>query len=719
MTTATVENKVSEAVAPETWPRFRFAQRKFGKRWVVVPALEDRALAKRGLKLAGPIRDASNLDEADRNKLLALITAPRWDQTPEQAAEESILLAFCPYTEALPPIDLDVAPGATKDEVAEARAALTRAAKSQWAGARLAWARTGGRGYHVDLRASVSVASPLLLQAVGSLVRGLAQEAGVPLLSSFREKAGRPPVVVDDTLFQRVAASRGVQWRLMGSTREESGRRKSPVLPIEGQPDWTTVPTHLIAGELVRLEEAQKSVPTLAEARAAGAEARARNAVVQLRVAEGGLPTVAKLLHQHLPPSGKRHHYREAASGWLIRRGIPEATVAATIAAATGDRKDAEAAARSTTFRLQAGRNVYGIGKLTQLTSELVVDAFKAALEKDLCAGDVAVGRLDQFPSREDRKWLSSLIEPAYDAKKEKLAKAIKRAAHCGWTRESDRCKGCDRTFGTRHLAAENAVCPHCAFARGRDLHRWFAQKLPKRLHVTLARLPDDSLSTAQRFKAKAKKLTPKAAKPYVRMMIAPGWLAILAENDEGVSGAYELMWDRDITDSEFRAAWVNRHGALSMLNPLLFARAKRLKKWIATRDSKSMLEDGWATKVIESTAGVEARKALPWPSKKTLRELAKEASKQRRAELGLVEDVCRADGTSPCCGSKVWHDVVAPNGVIVCSRDDRRWRFPEACKQVRNYVKGTFGAGSTITQQRDGTVRYRPAPRPATPPRL
>lgn len=213
--------------------RFRIGQRDFGASpWLVCPFLPDAELASQGWKLAGPGRDASALSFGEREELGWLLDMAIKQQSPEDHARETELLERCPYTTYVPPIDIDVA---------EESAAFKKIGGPQEAyGAALRyaqilhqtcqevglgepdWHRTNARGgTHGDLLAPEEIADAQLLLYVRALVQRAARIANVPLLSQqpHRKEERRHAVYVDDTLFSRTTAKRGVQWRLVGASK--------------------------------------------------------------------------------------------------------------------------------------------------------------------------------------------------------------------------------------------------------------------------------------------------------------------------------------------------------------------------------------------------------------------------------------------------------------------------------------------------------------------
>ncbi len=216
-------------MTPGTWPRFRFAQRAFGSSpWLLAPALLDVTLSGQGWKLAGPARNASALSSEEQAELLVLLGLPKARQNAQGDARERELLARCAFLGPLPPLDLDVVKGTPRADVLAAARRLDGACVAHGWG-RPAWRDTGGRGLHGDQVAPKGLEAVDLLRAVGRLIaEKIAPAAGVPLISSYREREGRPPIVLDDSLFEKDATGRAGVWRLVGAARPD-GRKKTPI----------------------------------------------------------------------------------------------------------------------------------------------------------------------------------------------------------------------------------------------------------------------------------------------------------------------------------------------------------------------------------------------------------------------------------------------------------------------------------------------------------
>ncbi len=219
--------------------KFRLAQRDFGAaRWWPIAVESDESLSGKGWKLAGPTRDASSLPLNEFRELVWLCSTASSDLTEDQDKRLAELLERSPFTDHIPPIDVDVNDESTEFDITKARATAHRfalAMRTELAKVGLgspSWHTTNDRGgLHGDMLSPSGIKSTHLIRAVGALVRKAAKAAKVPVLSQLPHKKNqRPAVYVDDSIFNREADRRGVQWRLVWSRK---GPDKPPKVPVD------------------------------------------------------------------------------------------------------------------------------------------------------------------------------------------------------------------------------------------------------------------------------------------------------------------------------------------------------------------------------------------------------------------------------------------------------------------------------------------------------
>lgn len=719
-----------------TWPLFRFAQRNFRGRWEVAPAIPDKRLAQVGYRLGGPYRDASALSERERVELYDLIASAKDAQTTEDRGREAELLSRCPFGGPMPPIDLDVKEGTDREVLRQAAEDFTAASCLGLLGA-YRWHTTGGKGLHGDWEAPPGCFSTLLLRAMGQRLREFARAAKLPLLSDHRLKEDRPPVVVDDSLYERDADARGVVWRLAGSQREEGGV-KLPIggidfdYPIQERTVKDIVLNFadylrqveswdLRADELrAALEEpGERRIVAARYAATAGIRRQAQNLrrlekmPIDLGPSIAGLKHVAAQLVDNDPGHGRRHELRLAVAGWLLSSRIQSNVVAATLAS-LGDVEDANDAVRTTEARVNCGENVKGIGFIRRVYGEPLAAALRGALHADLAKAGVAVD-LRQRLTTEDRqtlrdaaqiasgKWdalMASLPEEhalrrKYTGKGGPHATALRRAAKCGFARQRSECEGCGKGDAPRWISAENFLCPHCAAKWAAAMDDWIDKKwASESVSCYVRKLNDDSLETCL---AERKMLRYKLDcgmfhySTNARFIMAPGYLAVVSTHPgtssivESVYGTMSLPEDR-MTDIEE----VRRR-----LAPVLAARASRLRQFLATKNLDALATDGWVTRVVSTKCGRKAKEFFPWPTKLDLRAHHIRTVKREKDLEDLSHEDALVEAKIPCgerrtkcCNAHYVWKLLTDKGEVAASRRDKPWTSEEAYHFIREFAQ-------------------------------
>lgn len=552
-------------VRPRTWPEWRFVQRKFGQcQWLVGPNISDESLSAVGFKLAGPSRSAASLSPEDQEKLLRLLSKPTKAQTDEERLEEISLLSKCPYGGYMPPVDIDVTHEATKEMIEAARLTIESVLGLEGWG-RVRWAHTGGKGVHGDQVAPKDLWSPLLLKAFGRKIQEIAHKAQIPLLTEgHRSKIDRPAIIIDDSLFERTASSRGLMWRLIGAERPETKKKKTALegqLPCPLPPPQADVEKKLIeilAEETLRPKSSAKKFIRPRPHKELNGKV---------------LQHVFDHLAKNIPASGARHPVRLAVAAWLLKNQVPLDSAAATIAA-LGDSHDAKAAVDTTNRRLGAGLPTRCTKFLTETMGEQFVFWLGQYFHKDMTEHKVPFADLKRYLTTDERNILKAAgamgrvkadafarhiysqlppIPPQYTPlgrikkypkptdefmahhnipaavqtsirglwkcfrEANTRANACSRAANCGWIEQRDRCdetdvgedgvKGCGKELRKFRIVAERATCPHCALARARAIRDWCLEKWPEKVTFFVHELQDKSLGAAKAFLKKVRSL--------------------------------------------------------------------------------------------------------------------------------------------------------------------------------------------------------------------
>jgi hypothetical protein len=693
-----------------TWPRFRFAQRNFKGLWELVAAVSDEELSKVGYKLGSPWRSAADLDVTGRALLETLLLKRGDDLSDEERSNLAALLAKCPYLGPIPPIDFDVAKGTPRDEVVKV-AELFRL-RFQQAGCGLIELRsTGGKGIHGDQEAPDSFSSPLLLLAYRKLIRTVATQCGIPLLSDHMPKEGRPSVVIDDTLFNRQPEARGVLWRLVGARREDTGKVKLPLNETLSREKDSAYPygRPVACNQLYILNNAIQEIHReRAEIEADSARPAPSISVEDAPFAKvtkkapipgfgkEPLKKVAEVLGKALPPEGKRHEFRLAVAGWLLRAGIPQRNTARTLILA-GDTQDAIAVTKTTQARLDSGLKAVGFKRLLEIVGANYSGQLKDALAADLTKVE-HFGVLDRFMTDREREILKAASKIAKENGETTKAKALMLAAWCGRNKDHGNCEGCGQCVSKRFLVSERAACPHCAFARARDLVTWITNKWPTKLTIAHSKISDDSVEAARAEKKRLKAMVCPEISKKLRWIIAPGMVVCLSHDEEAIPYiSYAFGSDN--------AKFTSRFQALSTLIPMLTARTRRLRTYLADENAEALAADAWAGRVVETKAGREANTFLAWPSKAEARLLAKNASRARKGlpPVASLAEAAAEASISPCCKAGVMHDLIHENR-IVAKRNDRAWDFESAYNHCQGLtLKGVFRTYETLVIRKDG----------------
>lgn len=416
------------------------AQRDFGAcQWEVADAVEDHVLAAQGWKLAGPGRDASDLSPEERSELFTYLTTSVGFLDKTERARESELLERCPFFTWIPPIDLDVASDVPKSTTLMVAQRVNEAARRR--GLLPLWFTTGGSGLHGDMRTTKR--HRMLMAWYLAEIRAVANACGVALLSSYRKTAGRPEIVIDDTLFERDPGKRGVLWRLAGSTRREGGTKallqhkwSDDPLPTSPVPDRETADDK---GALMRLDGRRESERVQRDERAKRRALRPK-AVPLVELTGRLLDNFSKSVAAVLPGEGSRHFVRMALAGYLMQAGVPESVAETTLVVSTDDPQDAVKAVRST--YQQDPDTVTGYKYLRKELGPKAARQLAMALGQDLTVagiqpGETAVALASASDStsfgrsREDRYFFDLLTGLAQEEKRPS-ANALRGAASCG-----------------------------------------------------------------------------------------------------------------------------------------------------------------------------------------------------------------------------------------------------------------------------------------------
>ena len=739
---------------PYTWPQFRFAQKDVGKhKWDLVAAYPDVVTSgpdfdgSGGRKAGSTWRDASALSEDEAQELLLLLAQPKKKSdfvaddevlTPEENRRLASLLERCPYTGLLPPLDVDVK-GVSQEEAFDAARRIHVACIEVGLGVP-AWHTTGNTGLHGDLWAPDDFKHPWLLYGLLSLVQDVARRASVPLLSENQDKAARPPICLDDTLYNRKPNGLGSVWRLKGAIHNKGGRRKEPIdigfgLVNYPQPGARSVISAACDRALKNHELEKTRFPSSSFQTDTGSFRE------PIPTPPGALEFIVDAIRKHLPGSG-RHNYRLALASWLKELGFSDATVIATLkggaCGASDALDDAEAVVGYTTARLRAGLNHIGMswlrgdptskGKSGKHEGKIGPKA-AAELEAALANFIAAHPECKDLVRRRERR-----SNPAVASKKDRDFCAVAsrvsfdRAIDAEYEEDDATARGeHERAAEKKALAAKlrkrsrnlktisrcRTLAPELHDAEGNVLARY---SLPCAmggctgcLHVaTLAKLEfigrhwpdkprycfaelelnDKSVEAIRRVRADKGRYLHASN---VRFFYGPGrilavWLGESRWETNNVRQWFSELKNHGLATARSCSEGTRSNGVwtgnskdaiVAKVAQVLRARSTYVRALLDRGDANAIASDDWMFKQRQTTSGRQS--GLKWPTAKDAKLVAKELAKLRAEQLGQAWEDGPVDGV---------HVLKNLAGVEIARREDYPWTFREACKAEDAFLK-------------------------------
>lgn len=669
--------------------------------WVLVGSLPDRELAERGALLAGPEIDRDALREVGLDDALVAIVENERLDSAERDRQLEDLLRVCPRSRYLPPIDLDVAPGHTRAEALAWARRLEPELVRDGLSAPL-WHRTGGMvGVHGDLFAPVGFQHPDLLEIARFLVVKAARRIGLPLISDHVGIEGRPPVVLDDGLFRRNPERRGVVWRLSGALKPKGGIKTAIDLD-DVEIDYTgepTTPARLDAfAEAAAVVERQREI----DGTRFGRKRRRRPvAPLALPASTTFLPLTAAALTRHMTP-GSRHEPRLAFAGWLMGvLGVAQAIVESTLVHAGSSNDDARDAVDSTRRRLDTGSGCYGLPKLQDKLGGAACVELRNALERD----GVAAARKAYWTDHERRLLMRVSRAVAYD---HPGRRALTAGARCGTFSMPYECEDHGPQGVRRNVEEREITCPHCREAR-----------IASRLEVMRETLKGDRFGVlvvpcdvANPDRLRALVLARRAGKalfPFGRRRWLVGHDHVLIACDapeirsardmirrlaskaapdrghraeRGEGRAWRAIQDFKILPEHARE--VTKAELLELMARTWRQPGVELQGLVETDDEAAVASFPWLQKTnfVRTGADKNGRSLIPWPSKKAIRERAKQKAIAARGGIDptLCDHETGCDETGhpiPCMRPYRVHVDHVPTGMRL--RDEPYiGRFPE-----------------------------------------
>lgn len=681
-------------------PRADHDGKKIEAPWIPVGSESDEALAARyggGPLLVSPEFDVSVLrEQGSDDELRLLLTGDYVLKTREEnEARWRELIEQCPRRRP-PPFDLDVRDASVPraNVLAKARELSAAAARR---GLFLNWHESGGNGLHGDIDVPSDFAHPELLDIllVGAFL-SIAHETTTDLLSKHRDKATRPDIVLDDTLFTRHASSRGVLWRPVGATKPKTGRQKRPINVEDGSyvDARATIPcTRAFIDDCLATWERQRELSGHF-----GKRTRRRGPVDPVKLPEGTvvLAHTARALARLATAAAGRHMVRLAVAGWLVGLNVDAQVVENTLAGSVGNAADARDAVNSTAQRIKAGLPVMGLSRLQDVLGGTAFLEVKRALVLD----GVAKAAKSRWTDS-DRSFLMRLHRAVDTDFPGRLA--LRDGARCQTFSMLAECEDHGASSAKLNVEERELTCPHCRerrIAAALEVMRdtWHAPNY----HVLFVRPRPGAVDHMEELRAALRAGRALVARPR-RYLVANEYVLFVFPADQ-LEPAFELGWwlknpqEPPADHKREHAKWEAVHGfgiksedcrVVSKAEVFeLVAAARRspglaLQELVEARDEAGVLGFPWLNKknVHRVGADKEGREHFPWPSAKSIRDRAKARAIAERGGIdpGLCDHETGIDDMGcpiPCMKPLLVHVDHLPTGVRL-TEEPYVGRFP------------------------------------------
>lgn len=212
---------------------YRLASKRWHARWRLTPtpdgtlaSIDDDAMARAGFVLAGPVLDLGVLEDEEHQELLDLLGRPSKDLEHREYNRQSDLLSRVPRLGCLPPLDIDINPASASYDPKKVPEQTWTAANSlsdtlEYLGlGRPVWYTSNDEGGLHGQLDPAQLEHPDLLRLIHPLLLEAAALLNIPTLAGQpSELAKRAPWYLDDSLFVRYPGSRGVLWRMPGTSK--------------------------------------------------------------------------------------------------------------------------------------------------------------------------------------------------------------------------------------------------------------------------------------------------------------------------------------------------------------------------------------------------------------------------------------------------------------------------------------------------------------------
>lgn len=566
--------------------------------WVFSPLISDEQAGQQGFAKGGQGRNASHLPYAERTDLFNMLYQRTRGLVREEKDKLLGLLSRVPFTGPIGIIDLDVNAEAPSYDYEQCKALADHyvkmlAAKTESYGlGNPRWYTTNELGgYHADLIAPEGFESIHLVKAVGLIVRRMANDLGIPLLSSLpKERRTRSAVYIDDSPLNRQASGRGSIWRLPG-TRKPGGAPKV-LVDLSGKP-YSPPDTEALK-EAIALIEAQ-ALPDKPE------------------VGEEPIEIVSLDEPQHIPvvsESLRPEDYQLLASHPAVKSIFNEIKVE------DRSRRDYRAVLQAKLAGAsdhQALRIMHGMPGSKYAEDKRGPDYDRSVLSSVYRTLRWASQNYEGFTrpfvySDTERATLLAAMDLAPD---HHVATKIKAVLGCGDSHTQSSFTGYAIDDMTQIHRCERSICSWCEPRRLYLQLTEAALTWPDSLYVIDFVTDDDTPEACQKklkwFQKRVENRNCQAVLSKARVFRSPGHVVVATTSPKAL---------------QFDAVEFTRDECLEFLKDILYLRFSRTLNYIQGGDSQGLATDPWMGRIVTVTGGRESD--LPWLSKDPLRDKAR-----------------------------------------------------------------------------------------------
>lgn len=200
-----------------------------------------------------------------------------------------------------------------------------------------------------------------------------------------------------------------------------------------------------------------------------------------------------------------------------------------------------------------------------------------------------------------------------------KGAERFYRAARCGRLDDVSSCARCDKPIGSKSLAAESPLCPHC-YAIMLHMTPLALEKMwPAQVIIGSIALEDETMDSAKKKQAAVTKVLKKIDKNItasIRWVRAPRRLTVVGCELSDATKINAVSATTGLT-----VELVTNVVAAREVVKTLRLRASYMCRLIEEASPKKIADDPWARRFVSTTGGKNTRKQLKWPNTKALRD--------------------------------------------------------------------------------------------------